>query len=94
MVKKKAQSVPNEKTISANIRGVKMMFIIICIFCLIGFAIALTVITKIIVAKIKRQSQTAETTAQGYDVCDSCGKFPKQPNSMLCKERETKANDN
>jgi hypothetical protein len=27
-------------------------------------------------------------------LCDSCGKFPKQPNSMLCKECETKANDN
>jgi hypothetical protein len=28
------------------------------------------------------------------NVCDACGKHPKQPNSMLCKECEEKANDN
>ena len=70
-----------------------MMFEIICIFCLIGFAIALTVITEIIVAKIKRQSQAAETTAQGYDVCEACGENPKAPNSQICKECQKKVYD-
>lgn len=27
------------------------------------------------------------------EVCDSCGKHHKQPNSMLCKECEVKAGD-
>jgi hypothetical protein len=29
--------------------------------------------------------------ASGYEVCDACGKYPKQPNSMLCKECEDKS---
>lgn len=39
---------------------------------------------------IERVIATMEAEAL-TEVCDSCGKYPKQPNSMLCKECEEKA---
>ena len=45
--------------------------------------------------KEKAKAIYKETSLYTLDnVCDACGKYPKQPNSMLCKECEVKAYDN
>lgn len=47
---------------------------------------------------LKEQAEKLEKQGQNViiyrNICDACGKYPKQPNSMLCKECEEKANEN
>lgn len=50
---------------------------------------------KVKTEKEKAKAIYKETSIYTLDnVCDACGKYPKQPNSMLCKECEVKAYDN
>lgn len=44
------------------------------------------------VERVIEQMEAEKTCVKPlYDICDACGKYPKQPNSMLCKECEDKA---
>lgn len=65
------------------------------IICICGM-IAITKIVEIVIrciASTKINSSKRHANIEYENVCDACGKRPKKPNSMLCKECEEKAHD-
>lgn len=51
-----------------------------------------------VIAQMEREHSGEDHSADAleyakplFEVCDACGRYPKQPNSMLCKECEIKA---
>lgn len=66
--------------------------IAVCLLTLIS-TVAFAVSDYLAARKIKSHREKAEKEYLSSDVCDACGKRPKKPNSMLCKECEEKAYD-
>ena len=75
----------------------KTLIICICVIVLLasGLYLLLELVTYSRKRKQRKQAEQEYIQCEPYTVyiCDACGKRPKKPNSMLCKECEEKAYD-
>ena len=71
-----------------------MLSLITCVSLLtLGFGLIYVAVNIWASRRPKRKRAEAEKEYKGYiEVCDACGKHPKQPNSQLCAKCEEKVN--